>query len=255
MVPLVLHHGLFGFGELRVGKLTISNFRRIDRSLVERGHPLIIPRVHPTGGIVTRARQLKENILRQLAVLGRERERVVILAYSLGGLDARYMVRHLGMADRVAAIVTMSTPHRGSPYADWCVKNIGRRLGGLQLMNKLGLDVQGISDLTLESCRCFNERVPDAPQVRYFSVSAARPAHLVPPFLLHSHHLIRKLEGENDGLVSVSSATWGQHLATWPADHLHVINRRLVIEIRRPTGDISPYYLRVLEELEREGVC
>ena len=53
--------------------------------------------------------------------MGREKDRVVIIAHSMGGLDARYMISRLGMDDRVTALVTITTPHRGSPYADWCL--------------------------------------------------------------------------------------------------------------------------------------
>jgi triacylglycerol lipase len=116
-------------------------------------------------------------------------------------------------------------------------------------MRLLRLDVQAIADLTTSACAAFNEKVPDHPDVKYVSISAARPWHHIPPFLLHSYKLIHDLEGDNDGLVSIRSATWGQHLETWPADHLHVINKRFVPEIRNKTGDIVPYYLRMLERV------
>ena len=51
----------------------------------------------------------------------------------MGGLDARYMIGQLGMADRVAALLTVTTPHRGSPYADWCGAPPGPRLRGLRV--------------------------------------------------------------------------------------------------------------------------
>jgi triacylglycerol lipase len=249
MIPIVLQHGLFGFGDFEIGKLVkLSYFRKIDRALEERGHPLIISRVHPTGPIALRARQLKRTILRELRTK-RIDGRVVILAHSMGGLDARYMISKLGMSGRVGALVTLSTPHRGSPYADWCLRNLGQRMKGLRLMELLGLDVRAVSDLTLDSCARFNDAIPDHPDVQYYSISAARPWHLVPPFMLHSHRLITDLEGDNDGVVSVASARWGEHLETWPADHLHVINKRLIPEIRNRTGDIVPYYLRVLERV------
>src|SRR5688500_19375202 len=136
MTPIVLHHGLLGYGDIKLGPLKLTYFRGIDRAITELGHPLIISRVHPTGSIERRARELKEVLLRQLKALDvDERERVVILAHSMGGLDARYMISKLGMDDRVAALVTITTPHRGSPYADWCLRNLGQRLGGLRLMN------------------------------------------------------------------------------------------------------------------------
>ncbi len=246
--PIVLHHGLFGFGNLGVGKLKLSYFHKIDRALADRGHPLIIANVHPTGPIRLRASQLKKIINHQCRELG-IRDRVIILAHSMGGLDARYMICKLGMAEKVSALVTISTPHRGSPYADWCLLNVGKRMGGLKLMKLLGLNVQAITDLTTRACAEFNDLIGDHPAVKYYSISAARPIHRVPAFMMHSHKLISDLEGENDGLVSVTSAAWGRHLETWPADHLHVINKRFVPEIKNRTGDIVPYYLKMIERI------
>jgi triacylglycerol lipase len=252
--PIVLHHGLLGYGDVKLGPLKLAYFRGIDRAITERGHPLIISRVHPTGSIERRARELKENIVRQLKVLGREDERIVILAHSMGGLDARYMISKLGMDDRVRALVTITSPHRGSPYADWCLRNLGQRLGGLRLVNFLGWDMRAVSDLTTANCAAFNQQVLDAPAVHYFSVSAARPWHRVPPFAMHSYKIIADAEGPNDSLVSVRSSIWGQHLGVWPADHWHTINHRFVLELREPTGDITPYYVGILDELRRRGL-
>ena len=248
--PVVLHHGLFGFGDFELGKLKVRYFAGgIDRAIGDRGHPVIISRVHPTGGIARRAAELKETILRQLKSIDREKERVIIFAHSMGGLDARYMISKLGMDDRVQTLVTICTPHRGSPYANWCVEHIGQRLGGFQLMNMLEFDVQAISDLTIEKCSRFNDEVTNAPAVKYFSVAGSRPLHRVPAFLMHSFQVIHDAEGPNDGLVSVKSAQWGEHLGTWPADHMHAINKRLVLEIKEPTGDITPYYMKLLDRV------
>jgi triacylglycerol lipase len=249
MIPVVLHHGFMGM-EFRAGPLNLmSNFRGIDHGIARLGHPLIISRVHPTAGIETRARALKEIILRQLDILDRQAERVLIVAHSMGGLDARYMITRLGMADRVRALLTITTPHRGTAYADWCVRHIGQRLRAFRLFNYLGLDMQAGRDLTRESCRRFNQQVPDHPDVRYFSISAARPWHRVPAFALHAYKVVYDAEGDNDFLVSVRSSTWGEHLGVWPADHLHTVNKRLVLEIKNPTGDITPYYLKALSEV------
>jgi len=51
MIPIVLHHGFMGIGDIVLGPLKLSYFRGIDRALAERGHPLIVSRVHPTGSI------------------------------------------------------------------------------------------------------------------------------------------------------------------------------------------------------------
>lgn len=249
MIPVVLHHGLFGFGAFAAGPVKLCYLGAIARGIAARGHPLIVSSVHPTAGVATRARQLKETILRQLEILARPREKVIVVAHSMGGLDARYMISKLGMDDRVEALLTITTPHRGSPFADWCVLHLEKRLGAYRLLNSLGVDVQAGNDLTTASCRRFNEEVLDSPRVKYFSVSAARPWNLVPPFALPAWRVVQEAEGYNDGLVSVKSSTWGTHLGVWPADHWHTVNRRFVLELKDPTGDITPYYLEALEKV------
>ena len=249
MIPIVLHHGFMGIGDIKVGPVKLSYFRGIDRAIGERGHPVIVPHVHPTGSIELRARQLKEQILRGLKAQGLDRQRIILVAHSMGGLDSRYMISKLGMDDQVAALLTITTPHRGSTYADWCLQNLGKKLGGLRLMSMLGLDVQAVSDLTTESCRRFNRKVKNAAGVQYFSVSAARPWHRVPPFAVHAHKIISAAEGENDCLVSVKSSTWGEHLGVWPADHFHTVNHKMIVELKKPTGNIAPFYLDALEKV------
>jgi triacylglycerol lipase len=168
----------------------------------------------------------------------------------MGGLDARHMIAELGMgADRVAGLLTVTCPHRGSPYADWCVENLGKKLGCGRLLDLMGLDMRAIVDLTTESCRRFNRAVKNVAGVQYFSVSAARPWHRVPPWMMPAHKIVADAEGDNDCVVSVRSSTWGEHLGVWPADHFHTINHRMVMEIKKPTGDITPYWMRAIERV------
>ena len=75
--------------------------------------------------------------------IGRSNSKVILMGHSMGGLDARYAVSKLGMDRHVAAVVTISTPHRGSPFADWVLENLGRKMRGMQLANFLGLDFSG----------------------------------------------------------------------------------------------------------------
>jgi triacylglycerol lipase len=253
MTPIVLHHGLFGHGNWDLGPIRWRYFHVIDQAIAARGYPLIVTAVHPTASVATRARQLKEGILSRLSEMNLRGQPVVIIAHSLGGLDSRYMISRLGMASQVKALVTISTPHRGSTYADWCVRHIGRRFGALRLLKSFGVDMQGAVDLTLSSCRQFNETVADQPQVKYYSVSAAGALGRMPAFFRHSHRLITAAEGPNDGLVSVASAQWGEHLGTWTADHFLTINRRLA---PRP-GDgkqVIGLWMAILERLVAEGL-
>ena len=253
MTPVILHHGLLAPGKIALGPRTFGSFVGIDRVFAERGYTTMLTQVHPTASVARRASQLKSIVLEHLKNLDGTSMRVVIFAHSMGGLDARYMISKLGMDDKVAAVVTVSTPHRGSPYADWCMRHL-TRFKTLQLFNAMGLDVGAASDLTTEACAKFNDQTPDVAGVKYYSVSAARPFWSVTPLLYQPYRVVYEAEGENDGLVSVKSAKWGEHLETWAADHWHLLNRRFVIELEHATGDIRPYYVRVIERLEGDGV-
>jgi triacylglycerol lipase len=251
MTPIVLHHGLFGYGQLRVGPVDVRYFGGIERALADTSRPVIVTHVHPTASIERRAAQLKRSLLGQLHERDLAGRKVVILAHSLGGLDARHMISRLDMADRVAALVTISSPHHGSSYADWTFRNL-TRIGALRVFTHIGLDVTAVKDLTHDASQRFAEETPDAPGVKYYSVSAARPWSRITPLLLPSYRIIYKAEGDNDGVVSVRSATYGTHLGTWEADHWHVINRKFTLEWNR--ADIRPRYLAILDQLRKDGV-
>jgi triacylglycerol lipase len=248
--PVFLHHGLFGYDAVGVGRFKWAYFQGIDKALRKAGYTVCLTKVHPTGGVARRAGELKAFIEEALRGMGLPPDtRVLLVGHSMGGLDARYMVARLGMEERVAAVLTVTCPHRGTPYADWCVRHFGKRLGGFELMEMLGIDVQGVRDVTTEGCARFNEEVPDVPGVGYYSVSAAREWPRVAPWVLHSHRVVSDAEGPNDGLVSVKSSTWGTHLCTWRADHFHTINKRYLFELRNRTGNIAPYYVRAVQEV------
>src|SRR5436190_8436202 len=160
--PLVLVHGLFGFGRLRLGsRVLIDYFNGLPRALEAAGNRVFVVQLAPTEGIAYRAAQLRAFINRRSPD-----QPVHILAHSMGGLDARFMIAHLGMADRVLTLTTLGTPHRGSPVADRARQHLAWLVD--PIFDLLGVPRQGFADLTLPSCRRFNEQTLDAPQVRYF---------------------------------------------------------------------------------------
>lgn len=216
--PIVLVHGLFGFDRLKLCGLTLASyFPGIPDFLRAAGNRVLVPRLSPTAGVVERAAQLK-------AFLDRESpgEPVHLLAHSMGGLDSRYLIARLGMAKHVLTLTTLGTPHRGTAFADWGISRFERLVK--PLLRLLGVPTQGFYDVTTASCRRFNEEVPDAPNVRYFSVAGRHASWDLNPEWLLPWGIVYKAEGDNDGVVSVKSATYGETSEVWEGDHLSLVN-------------------------------
>ncbi|HEU4611724.1 MAG TPA: alpha/beta fold hydrolase, partial [Kofleriaceae bacterium] len=114
-LPVVLVHGLFGFDRIGVPGVRLHYFRGIVNHLEHAGCHAHAVRLPAAASVPDRARILADKI----AAL--PHRRVDIIAHSLGGLDARYALAHLGLASKVRALVTIGTPHRGTPLADLAV--------------------------------------------------------------------------------------------------------------------------------------
>ena len=70
----------------------------------------------------------------------------------------------------------------------------------------------------------FNSLCPNRDDIRYFSFGASFNPTWGSVFR-SSHNIIEAEEGENDGLVSVKSAIWGEYKGTIPdVNHLDIIN-------------------------------
>jgi triacylglycerol lipase len=216
--PIVLVHGLLGYGEVRVGGVTLYDyFPGVTQALREAGNRVLVPSLSPTAGIADRAAQLKAFVDREAP-----HEPVHLIAHSMGGLDSRYMISRLDMAERVLSLTTLGTPHRGTTFADWGVARLGRIVK--PILEWLYLPTQAFLDLTTSHCRQFNEQVPDSSRVRYFSVAGRHDGCLLTPEWLLSYSHVLKHEGVNDGVVSVTSAKWGESLDTWEGDHFSLVN-------------------------------
>ncbi|KAI1438478.1 Alpha/Beta hydrolase protein [Xylaria sp. CBS 124048] len=261
--PIVLAHGLLGFAELHLtpGWLPpVHYWRGIAEALRANGVHVITTTVPPSGSIEKRAEKLAHGISE--AAGGRH---VNIIAHSMGGLDVRYLISHLRPADvAVRSLVTVASPHHGSSFADFLFEEIGqKRLPEIyKLAERVGFETGAFEQLTTDyMTKDFNPRTPDDPDVRYFSYGAMidRPP-LFSPFR-HSQRIISRVEGPNDGLVSVASSQWGSYKGTLAGvSHLDLINwtNRWRWMIRsfmgRPPGfNAIAFYLAISDMLAKEG--
>jgi len=246
--PLVLVHGLCGFDKLSAFRRPVAEyFPGVRAHLEQAGNRVLVAKVSPMAGVAQRAADLKRFIEREVPT-----GPVHVVGHSLGGLDARYMVAKLGMSERVQSVTTIGTPHRGSSFADWGVNRFARLLG--PFLRLLGIPHQAFFDLTTDSCRRFNEEIPDVQSVRYYSVAGLCERAWVGLEWLFPYNLVQRAEGPNDGVVSVASATWGEHTDVWPGDHLNLVNwpnRRA--RKRGLWPNFAPDYGRVVRRLAHAG--
>lgn len=171
----------------------------------------------------------------------------------------------------------MGTPHRGSSFMDWCRDSLGvghianyardehhdivlsafdktdwgkgKRLSSIRVLNP-----PAFTNLTTDYCRAFNKMTIDSPDVYYSSYAAVTEVPITVP-LYFSYRVILEREGPNDGLVSLSSAKWGDFKGTVNCDHWQLIPPHLrgVLPLSQPTFDSVEFYLSVATELAEKG--
>lgn len=232
--PILLLHGLLGFDRLGSGRLAgPSYFNGVVNRLEASGARVQTLRVSATGSIEQRAASVK-------AKLDEIGEPVVIVAHSLGGLDARWAISRLGAAKQVKALVTVGTPHRGTAVADYGIQHTAS-LQLQKLLESVGIPTRAFFQLTREHTLKFNLLCHDRKGVLYASIAGARPAEKLSSPLGRTGSMLereelaarrmsvteeRSLAVQSDGLVSVSSAAWGEYLGAVDADHWEQIGWR-----------------------------
>lgn len=226
-------HGLLGFACLGFTGNRICYFRGIERRLQASGFALHFPALPPTGLIAERAAALAHYMA------GVENQRIYIVAHSMGGLDARHFIHRLDTERRVQGLVTVGTPHHGTPIAAWVLEGRGPLA---RLLRRLTLPA--VRELTPSACERFNGLTPDRPDVRYQSFAGSRPTSEMPPWFRPWTRLLEGQAGANDSQVPVASARWGQFRGTVRADHLELVGWSLApsgAETARPFDHVALY--------------
>ena len=252
---IVLAHGILGFKKIPI--LDLEYFNGVKAYLEEKFNArVLVTKVDPVAGIEKHGDQLHEQITAALGQTGAAPildpgKKVHIIAHSMGGLDARYLLSKNanGIANYVSTLTTIGTPHKGSPLADFFysafdgesnIPILGTLVDALENGAREVLDdldiIDGLKDLTTASMTAFNEKYTDNENVKYFCVagqgrndSFAKTCIV----LLPTHAYIKTKTGAedpNDGLVPLSSAFregWKRIGEPWPFDHFQEIGHNL----------------------------
>ena len=240
--PVVLMHGFGLLAFLARG----GHLHEEAMYLRVRGVLAFAPNVSPYDTIAERAATWKSHIDE---ILSQTRQRHVhLIAHSMGGLDARYLISKLGMHSHVRSLTTISTPHRGSSIAELVLERPGKvqewisdaaNWIGERALEESGTDFhRAIQNLTPSALQdSFNPEVLDHPDVWYRSFAGAvgkGTLYGINPLLRPFNSLLYSREGVNDGIVAVSSAKWGEFEGEIAADHAQQIGIDIL-----PSSDFS----------------
>jgi triacylglycerol esterase/lipase EstA (alpha/beta hydrolase family) len=235
--PIVLVHGWTGFEN--IGPL--GYFYQVRNNLEALGYPIAIAILDPYNSVDIRGEQLSNFVT---ATLQAQRARKVdLIGHSQGGIDSRYAASDAGggKGDQIGAIITIGTPHYGTPITDVALGLLpGASTQVLAFfLNFLGAAQAQQSDAeaslyTLSETYMqgeFNVLYTDDPRVQYMSwsgdtcIGGIGCGDAVDALLLFSYQILAGIAGPNDGLVPESSAVWGEYLGSIPADHIDEIGQ------------------------------
>lgn len=256
--PLVLVHGV-GFRDLKY----INYWGRIPKELMLNGAKVYYGNQEAWGTVQYNAMDIKAKIMDILKET--ECGKVNIIAHSKGGLDARYMISKLDMEDYVASLTTISSPHRGCKFVDIACKipdKIYKAIARLfdrhyKTLGDKNPDFYTASrQFSTFHSKKFNDEVKDAEKVYYQSYASVVKGILSDYIVSIPHMIVKLCEGENDGLVTVGSARWGEFKGVFRNKHRRGISHGDIIDLRRDDYkgfDVIEEYVKIVSELKDKG--
>ena len=263
--PILMVHGV-GFRDLKWPLY----WGRIPAVLAGTGSVLFYGQQDCWARIEDNAKTLRSRIRQILEETGAEK--VNIIAHSKGGLEARMVASSLGMGGQIASITTIGTPHRGSKTIDRLLKAPDSlfNLASFAVNNWIGLigdtkpDFFAVcKDFSTAFAERFNRENPDVPGVFYQSFAGVMKTPLSDIHLSTANAVVRRIEGDNDGLVTVASARWGSSFTLLTGctrrgvSHYDEIDFRRAPLCKKHSGDgisdICDVYLQIVNALIARG--
>ena len=260
--PILLVHGVF-FRDFKQGFL--NYWGRIPDELIANGATIYYGGQQSAASVAECGAELADCIRRIVAETGCEK--VNIIGHSKGGLDSRYAIAKCGIADMVASLTTVNTPHRGCEFADYLLEKIPEGVKNhvastynaalLRLGDHDPDFLKAVYDLTHSSCARFNEEVEDVPGVYYQSFGSCMKKAGGGRFPLnYSFHLVKFFDGPNDGLVGEASFKWGENYVFLTPPGNRGISHGDMIDLNReniPGFDVREFYIQVVNDLKNRG--
>lgn len=261
--PILLIHGT-GYRDWK----RLGYWGRIPKALEARGARIYFGGQDGWATVEDNAGVLARRVEGVLAETGAEK--LHLIAHSKGGLEARLLASSMGLGGRIASVTTISTPNHGSRTMDaiwrfprWLLKTAGVFVNGFyRLAGDERPDFYGVCrQFTTAWAEEFNRRNPDARGVLYRSYAGAMESWRGDVFMWWQNLIIGRVEGENDGLVTVESARWTGFRGVWRGvgrrgmSHMDEIDfRRRPLRRRGRQTDVVERYVEMVAELRTLGL-
>lgn len=258
--PILLVHGVF-FRDYKY----LNYWGRIPKELKMNGAVIYYGNHQSAASVIESGKELAERIRQIVEETGCGK--VNIIAHSKGGLDSRYAISMLGIEDSIASLITINTPHYGCLFADYLLSKVPESTRNFiaqkynAALKKSGDSnpdfLAAVKDLTAFACKKLNDTVLDIPGIYYQSVGSKLNVASGGRFPLNfSYPLVKHFDGENDGLVSVSSFGWGENRIHLTAKGRRGISHGDLIDLNRENiegFDVREFYVGLVMGLKERG--
>ncbi|MGN0679311.1 MAG: esterase/lipase family protein [Oscillospiraceae bacterium] len=258
--PILFVHGVF-FRDSRI----LNYWGRIPAELQKNGATVYYGEQQSALSVDDSSRELAEKIKEIVEKTGCEK--VNVIAHSKGGLDTRCAISKYGCDKYIATLSTINTPHKGCLFAEYLLGAAPEKLVSFveNTYNKafyaLGDDspdfMSAVKNLTNSFCEEFNKETPDSPDVMYQSFGSKAKNSKSGRFPLNvSYPVVKKYDGDNDGLVAVSSMAWGESFTPVFPKGRRGITHADMIDLNREDikgFDVREFYVQIVSDLKKRG--
>ena len=263
--PILMVHGAF-FRDIK----HLNYWGRIPGDLTDNGATVYFGNHQSAAAIRDSAKELAERIRGIVEETGCEK--VHVIAHSKGGLDIRAALAYEGIAPLVASVTTVNSPHHGCHFADFLLNHADESLrnkvaaayntAARVLGDKEPDFLAAARDLTASSCAAFNQETEgDAGHTEGIlcrSIGSKMERATGGQFPLNFSYLLARLfDGPNDGLVSETSAKWGESYTFLTASGKRGISHGDVIDLNRTNiegFDVREFYVELVADLKTRGL-
>ena len=259
--PLFLVHGVFFRDSVR-----FNYWGRIPKELIANGATVFYGEHQSAASVADSAAELAERIKTIVTETGCEK--VNIIAHSKGGLDCRYAIEHCDIADCVASLTTINTPHRGCKFANYLLEKLPQATKETvantynATLKKIGDPnpdfLAAVGDLTSEKVCTLTDCLPTPTDIYCQSIGSKLNHATNGKFPLNfSYPLVKHFDGANDGLVGEDSFRFGEKYTFLTTSGKRGISHGDVIDLNReniPGFDVREWYIGLVKELKEKGL-